>query len=223
MDSKKQKRLINMEIGKIFDKHCNGCIAKDYCDFCHINTQIRAWGKRLEIISGENTIVEETKKGRKVKPLNSLNIDLKLVDKRHKNGEKLTEIAKEMEIIYDTLKKYLYKYRKENKITSTKKTYNDWDFEKIVERKRNGEHFKKIAAEIGCHYQTLVNKVNQYKKENGLDKSKFPIEEVYKRIRILRQPAKKVAPEYGITDRTLRDRLRKYEENLKKQCDHATI
>ncbi|MDQ0149331.1 hypothetical protein ACFO6R_10270 [Eubacterium multiforme] len=104
--------------------------------------------------------------------------ELKVIFERYKNGEKVDDLSKEVDVSIQSLlyafryykRKGILKGRKKKKITIDGKIVSEEEMKKIIKRLDAGEVTKEVAEELGVKSMLLRSAYGRYKKRfRGVD------------------------------------------------------
>ena len=149
--------------------------------------------------------------------------------KKWKQGATQKELAKEYGVARTTIDKRISEYYKREGKQRPKKELNpkiELPIEKIVEKWKQGAIQKELAKEYGVSTQTINNRISEYYEKEGKQKTKpkrksklkieLPIDEIVEKWE-QGNTLIELTKEYGVSYRTIRNRISEYYEKEGKQ------
>ena len=147
--------------------------------------------------------------------------------KKWKQGATQRELAKEYGVARTTIDKRISEYYKREGKQRPKKELNpkiELPIEKIVEKWKQGATQKELAKEYGVSTQTINNRISEYYEKEGKQKPKrksklkieLPIDEIVEKWE-QGNTLIELTKEYGVSYRTIRNRISEYYEKEGKQ------
>ena len=149
--------------------------------------------------------------------------------KKWKQGATQKELAKEYGVARTTIDKRISEYYKREGKQRPKKELNpkiELPIEKIVEKWKQGATQKELAKEYGVSTQTINNRISEYYEKEGKQKTKpkrksklkieLPIDEIVEKWE-QGNTLIELTKEYGVSYRTIRNRISEYYEKEGKQ------